>query len=176
MLVREVLVNGSAVFRSVCTLQFSMSYCKCCFRAPLGAIPNGCSTIRIRFATQSHSDRCYSLHRRNPLRRTLYHLHNQETFPYSSKDNFDRCPMIRSWIILVPLDWLMARHTSSAVHSIAYYRAYVWNIGDGLCPFSLFCRGRALSLNFIPYNSAKNSFFDWSILNTFKIMSRYVLI
>ena len=30
-----------------------------------------------------------SLHRRNPLRRTLYHLHNRETYPYSSKDNFD---------------------------------------------------------------------------------------
>ena len=55
---REVLVNGSAIFRSVCTSQISMSYCECCFHAPLGAIPNGCSTIRIRFATQSHSDRC----------------------------------------------------------------------------------------------------------------------
>ena len=31
-------------------------------------------------------------------------------------------------------------------------------------------------LNFTPYNSGKNSFFDWSILNSFKIMSRYVLI
>ena len=76
----------------------------------------------------------------------------------------------------VPLDWLMARHTSGAVHNIAYYRAYVWSIGDGLRPLSLFCRGRALTLNFIPYNSGKNSFFDWSILNTFKILSRYVLI
>ena len=117
-----------------------------------------------------------SLHRRKSLRRTLYHLHNRETYPYSSKDNFDRCPVIRSWIILVPLDWLMARHTSGAVHIIAYYRAYVWSIGDDLRPFSLFCRGRALTLNFIPYNSGKNSFFDWSILNTFKIMWRYVLI
>ena len=84
--------------------------------------------------------------------------------------------MIHSWIILVPLDWLIARHTSSAAHIIAYYRAYVWSIGDGLRPLSLFCRGLALTLNFIPYNSGKNSFFNWSILNTFKIMSRYVLI
>ena len=102
MLVREVLVNGSATFRSVCTSQIFMLYRRCCFHTPLGAIPNGCSTIRIQFATQSHPDRCYSLHRRNPLRRTLYHLHNRETCPYYSKDNFDRCPMIHSWIILVP--------------------------------------------------------------------------
>ena len=95
-----------------------------------------------------------------------------------SKDNFfwllSNDP--HSWIILVTLDWFMARHTSGAVHNIAYYRAYVWSIGDDLRPFSLFCRGRALTLNFIPYNSGKNSFFVWSILNTFKIMSRYVLI
>ena len=63
-----------------------------------------------------------------------------------SKDNFDRCPMIHSWIILVTLDWLMARHTSGAVHSIAYYRAYVWSIGDDFRPFSLFFRGRAFTL------------------------------
>src|SRR6266536_1981697 len=102
MLVREVLVNGSATFRSVCTSQISMSYRRCCFHAPLGAIPNGCSTIRIRLATQSHPDRCLSLYRCNPLCRTLYHLHNRETFPYSSKENFDRCPMTHSWITLVP--------------------------------------------------------------------------
>jgi len=52
------------------------------------------------------------------------------------------------------------RHTSGAVLSMAYCRAYVLSIGDDLRPFSLFCRGRALSLNFIPYNSGKNSFFD----------------
>ena len=31
-------------------------------------------------------------------------------------------------------------------------------------------------LNFTPYNTGKNSFFDCSILNYFKILSRYVLI
>ena len=41
-------------------------------------------------------------HRRNPLRRTLYHLHNQETYPYSSKDNFDRYLVIHSLITFVP--------------------------------------------------------------------------
>ena len=77
---------------------------------------------------------------------------------------------------LYPLARHVVRHTSGAVHSITYYRAYVWSIGDDLRPFSLFCHGRALTLNFIPYNSGKNSFFDWSILNTFKITSRHVLI
>ena len=43
-----------------------------------------------------------------------------------SKDNFDRCPMIPiPGSFLYPLARLMARHTSGAVHSIAYYRAYV---------------------------------------------------
>ena len=31
-------------------------------------------------------------------------------------------------------------------------------------------------LNFTPYNTGTNSFFDYSILNYFKILSRYVLI
>ena len=54
--------------------------------------------------------------------------------------------MIHSRITIVPLDQLMARHTSCAVHSIAYCRAYVWSIGDDLRPFSLFCCGQVLSL------------------------------
>ena len=41
--------------------------------------------------------------------------------PLVTKDNFDRCPVIHSWITLVPLDRLMARHTPGAVHSMAYY-------------------------------------------------------
>ena len=55
------LVNGSEPFRFVCALQISMSSPRCSYHALLGAIPNGCSTIRIRFATQSHSDRCLKL-------------------------------------------------------------------------------------------------------------------
>ena len=36
----------------------------------------------------------------------FYHLHNREKFlsPLVTKDNFDRCPVIHSWITLVPLD------------------------------------------------------------------------
>ena len=30
------------------------------------------------------------------------HLHNWEIFPYSTKDNFGRCPVIYSWITIVP--------------------------------------------------------------------------
>ena len=41
--------------------------------------------------------------------------------PIVTKDNFDRCPVIHSWTTLVPLDRIMARHTSGAVHSMAYY-------------------------------------------------------
>ena len=45
-----------------------------------------------------------------------YFLSSQVT-----KDNFDRCPVIHSWITLVPLDRLMARHTQvryTAWHTI----------------------------------------------------------
>ena len=52
---------------------------------------------------------------------TLYHLHNRETFPYSTKDNFDRCPVIYNWIPIVPLDKLMARYTIGLVYSMAYF-------------------------------------------------------
>ena len=31
--------------------------------------------------------------------------------PLNTKNNFDRCPVIHSWITLVPLDRLMERHT-----------------------------------------------------------------
>ena len=36
----------------------------------------------------------------------FYHLHNREKFlsPLVTKDNFDRCHVIHSWITLVPLD------------------------------------------------------------------------
>ena len=71
LLVREVLVNGSESFRSVCALQIFMSSYRCCYYVLFGNTPNIYSTIRIRFTTHSHSDQCQSLHRRNPLRRTL---------------------------------------------------------------------------------------------------------
>ena len=31
--------------------------------------------------------------------------------PLVTRDNFDRCPVIHSWITLVPLDKLVARYT-----------------------------------------------------------------
>ena len=36
----------------------------------------------------------------------FYHLHNREKFlsPLDTKDKFDRCHVIHSWITLVPLD------------------------------------------------------------------------
>ena len=43
LLVREVVVNGSEPFRSVCALQISMSSPRCSYHALFGAIPN-CST------------------------------------------------------------------------------------------------------------------------------------
>ena len=44
MLVREVIVNGSEPFRSVCALQISMSSPRCSYHVLFGAIPNNCST------------------------------------------------------------------------------------------------------------------------------------
>ena len=122
----SLLVNGSGPFRSMCALQISTSSCRCSYHALFGTIPNNCSTIRIRFTTQSHLSVkvCIDVTLYDDL---FYHLHNREKSlsPLVTKDNFDRCPVIHFWITLVPLDWLMARHTSGAVHSIAYCRAYI---------------------------------------------------
>ena len=62
----------------------------------LGAILNCCSIIRIWYLYSELSGWVLSLHRCNSLRRTLYHLHNRETYPYSSKDNLDRYLVIYS--------------------------------------------------------------------------------
>ncbi len=56
LLVREVLVNGSETFRSVCSLQIFMSSYRCCYYVLFGNTPNIYSTIRIRFTTHSYSD------------------------------------------------------------------------------------------------------------------------
>ena len=40
MLVRDVIVNGSESFRSVCGLQISMSSPRCSYHVLFGAIPN----------------------------------------------------------------------------------------------------------------------------------------
>ena len=127
----------------------------------LGAILNCCSIIRIRYLYSELSGQVLSLHRRNSLRRTLYHLHNRETYPYSSKDNLDRYLVIYSQITFVPSCQICGKaHIRCGTQHGIPYRAYDKSIGDDLRPSSFFCRGRALSLNFIPYNSGKNSFFD----------------
>ena len=88
-----------------------------------------------------------SLHRRNSLRRTLYHLHNRETFPYSSKDNFDHYLVIHSWITFVPSCQTCGKaHIRCGTHHGIPYRAYGKSIGDDLRPSSSFCRGQVLSL------------------------------
>ena len=86
----------------------------------LGAILNCCSIIRIRYLYSELSGQVLSLHRRNSLRRTLYHLHNRETFPYSSKDNFDRYLVIYSQITFVPCCQTCGKAQSGAVLSMAY--------------------------------------------------------
>ena len=127
----------------------------------LGAILNCFSIIRIRYLYSELSGQVLSLHRRNSLRRTLYHLHNRETYPYSSKDNLDRYLVIYSQITFVPSCQICGKaHIRCGTQHGIPYRAYDKSIGDDIRPFSFFCRGRALSLNFIPYNSGKYSFFD----------------
>ena len=124
--VREVFSQRVCNNSDPCVLRkyIYMSYYKY-YHAPLGNIPNGCSTICILAATQSRPDRCQSLHRRNPLRRNFFFTTSIiEKYFLSllvTKDNLDRCPVIHSWITPVPLDRIMARHTSGAVHSMAYY-------------------------------------------------------
>ena len=119
------------------------------------------------------------MHRRNPLRRTFCHFHNRETFPYSTKDIFDRCPVIHSWITIVPScqTYGEVHNRSGTQHSILY-RTYDWGIGNDFS-FSFYFlswSGFESLLNFTPCNTGNNSFFECSILNYFKILSRHVLI
>ena len=119
------------------------------YNALHGATLANCSplSICIRIETQSHLDRCKSLHRRNSLRRTLYHLHNWEIYPCSTKDNFDRCPVIYSWItILRPCQTHGKVHNRSGIQHSVLYRTYDWCIGNDFHSLSTFCRGRVLSL------------------------------
>ena len=163
--VRVIQSTGPSYLELYVFCKFSMSTILCMeilqLIAPL--------SICIQIETRSHSDRCKSLHQRNSLRRTLYYLHNREIFPQSSqvtKDNFDSCPVIHSQITIVPLC-----ETHGKVHNRS-------GTQHNILSFFIFfavVEFRVL-LNFIPYNSGKNSFFDCSILNYFKILSRYVLI
>ena len=163
---------GLAIFRSLCISQNFMSYPRCSYHALFGAIPNNCSTwsyskllLHYMYPVSLYSElsgQVSSLHRRNLYDELFYHLHNREKFlsPVVTKNNLERCPVSHSWVTLVPPSWLLARHNSGGGHNLAYPRGYRFRIGGGLRSFSLFCRGRALSLNFVPYNSGKNFFFD----------------
>ena len=74
---------------------------------------------------------------------------------------FDRYLVIHSWITFVPSCQTCGKaHIRCGTQHGIPYRAYDKSIGDDLRPSSFFYRGGALSLNFIPYNSGKNSFFD----------------
>ena len=77
-----------------------------------------------------------------------------------------------------PLAKLMARYTIGLVHSITYFiepMAEAPGMAFILFLFSVVVVFWVL-LNYTPCNIGKNSFFDCSILNYFKILSRYVLI
>ena len=84
-------------------------------------------------------------------------------------------PLLDHYCTLLPN---MARYTIGLVHSIAYFiepMTEAYGMTFILFLFSVVVEFWVL-LNFIPCNTSKNSFFDYSILNYFKILSRYVLI
>ena len=74
------------------------------------------------------------------------HLHNRETYPYSTKDNFDRCPVIYSQITIVLPCQNILRYTIGLVHNIAYFIEPMTEAqGMTFHSLSIFCRGRVLS-------------------------------
>ena len=74
------------------------------------------------------------------------HLHNWEIFPYSTKDNFDHCPVFLAGIILVPSYQTYGKvYIRSGTQHGIHNRSYGWGIGDDTHIFFIFCRGRALS-------------------------------
>ena len=79
----------------------------------------------------------------NPLRWTFCHLHNRETYPYSTKDNFDQCPVIYSLITIVPScqTYDEVYNRSGTQHSILY-RTYDWGIRNDF----------SLSFYFLPWS------------------------
>ena len=104
------------------------------------------------------------LHRRNYLRRTLCHLHHRETFPYSTKDIFDCCLVIHSWIAVVP-PWQThgKAHNRSSTHHDILYRTYGWGIGNEFHSLSIFCRGRVLTLTQLHTLQLRQELLLWPI-------------
>ena len=173
------LVNGSVTFTSVCTLQISMSYCTTTtlhlklFQMAAQLYVSWLLLRVVRIGVNA----CIDVTLYDELFITSI-IEKYFHSPLVTMDNLDRCPVVHSWITLVPLDRLMARHTQvryTAWHTIQSLwirhrgRPFVLSLSSAVVEFWV-------SLNSIPYKSGKNSFFDWSILNSFKILSRYVLI
>ena len=166
----------------VCHIQIRMYFANFyVYNALHGATLANCSHFlyvsRLRLRVIRISDKtCIDV---TLLRRTFCHLHNRETYPYSTKDNFDRCIVIHSWITIVPSCQTHGEvHNRSGTQHSILYRTYDWGIGNDFS-FSFYFlpwSGFESLLNFTPCYTGKNSFFDCSILNYFKILSRYVLI
>ena len=73
---------------------------------------------------------------------------------------------------------LLRKYNRSGTQHSILYRTYDWGIGNdfSFSFYFLLWSGFESLLNFTPCNTGKNSFFDFFILNYFKILSRYVLI
>ena len=125
------------------------------------------------------SGQCQSLHRRNPLRRTFCHLHNRETYAYSTKDNFDSCPVIHSWITIVPSCQTHGEvHNRSGIHHGILYRTYDWDIGNDFSfsfYFLLWSGFESYSISHL-VTQARTLSLTVPFWTYFKILSRYVLI
>ena len=66
------------------------------------------------------------------------------------KDNFDRCPVIYSWITILPLCQTHGKvHNRSGIHHGMLYRTYGWGIGNDFHSLSIFCRGFELLKNLV---------------------------
>ena len=79
--------------------------------------------------------------------------------------------------LLYSLAKFRARYIIGLVHSILY-RTYDWGIGNDFHSLFYFLPWSGFESYSISHlcNTGRNSFFDCSILNYFKILSRYVLI
>ena len=87
--------------------------------------------------------------------------------------------MIYSWITNVPPCQTHGKvHNRFGTQHSILYRTYDWGIGNDFSFSFYFLLWSAFEslVNFIPCNTSKKSLFDCSILNYFKILSRYVLI
>ena len=167
------LVNGSATFRAVCILQIFYVY---------NALHGATLANRSHFQYVSRSRlRVIQIGVKACINVDLY----DELFFTCITEKHFLIPLrifltVVQWStpgsLLYPLAKLMV--TRSATQHSVLYRTYDWGIGNDFS-FSFYFlswSGFESLLNFTPCNTGKNSFFDCSVLNYFKILSRYVLI